>query len=168
MAARADIRQVIDSILLVPKEPKGVVEWIETTQGNRRQTYPLLVDGEISDATLTIICYPRERVLKFRLVLSYGRAVWRVDYAFDEDHQNPFNKPENLPIGKIVDPHYHSWHDNRRFATAFTLPFKLYNANVLPANVRTFENTFRWFCGQTNIVVPASGIPELPRSDRLL
>ena len=163
-----DIREEIDNVLKAPKAPTGETEWIVSPQEDQRLTYALSIDNELSDAIFTIISYPMVRTLQFRLVLSYGKAIWRVDFAKGEDHINPLNRPLHLPLGPIDDPHYHSWPDNRHLATAYSLPARLRNANVLPSNIRTYENTFRWFCGETNIAIPSGGIPNLPRSDRLL
>ena len=163
-----DIRDEIDKVLGVPKVPTGVADWALTQQDDQRLTYALSIDDELSDAKFIVIAYPTIRSLQFRLILSYGRAIWRVDFAKGEDHVNPLDRPAGLPLGPINDPHYHSWHDNRHLATAYSLPHRLLNANVLPNNIRTYENTFRWFCGETNTVVPSGGVPQLPQSDRLL
>jgi hypothetical protein len=128
---------------------------------------PLLIEGEVSDATMTVICFPREHQLRFRIVLSYVRAIWRLDYTFDETHVNSANRSDDLPLGPIKGPHYHAWLDNRRFARSNSLPLKLHNARLLPANVRTFANAFRWFCGETGIM-PPSIVPDFPKSDTLL
>lgn len=163
-----DIRIEVDRLLGVLKRPTGEAEWVETLQDDSRLAYPLSLDDELSDAIFTIISYPSLNETQFRLVLSYGRAIWRVDFARGEDHINPLDRPNHLPAGPITEPHYHSWADNRHLASASTLPGRLLNANILPSNVRTYENAFRWFCGETNIAVPQGGVPDLPRGDRLL
>jgi hypothetical protein len=129
---------------------------------------PLRIGGEISDATLPVISFPRSRELRFRLVLSYRRAVWRLDYTFGETHVNPPNRPNDLTDSRIDGPHYHAWADNRRFAKHNSLPDRLPNARILPQNIRTFPNAFRWFCGETRIAIEPFGVPDLPQSDRLL
>lgn len=159
---------MVDSLLRAPKVPVGETAWVQTLMGDSRLTYALSIDDEISDAQFVVIAYPFVREPQFRLVLSYDKAIWRVDFARNEAHINPPNRPDHLPSGPLDDPHYHSWLDNRHLATAYTLPAKLLNANVLPGNVRTYENAFRWFCGETNIAVPPGGVPDLPRGDRLL
>ena len=116
---------------------------------------------------LEVIAYPNEAD-RFRIVLIYQKAVWRLDYVKNEAHVNSLNRPPELPSGPIDEPHYHSWIDNRRFAGRATLPSLLKNANVLPANVRSFDSAFRWFCGQTNITVASLDVPGLPTRTTLL
>jgi hypothetical protein len=164
-----DVRAVVNDLLATPKSLTGIGNWAPASrEGDRRLSRPLMISGEISDATLTVIAYPRSPDLKFRIVLTYTRAIWRLDYSFDERHVNPRNGHQHLPKTPINQPHYHSWQDNRIFATANSLPARLRNANVLPENIRSFQNAFRWFCGETNIILGTGDVPELPRSDRLL
>jgi hypothetical protein len=166
---RGDLRDAVDAMLAAEKNLYGQATWIETErEGDHRISYPLMIAGEISEATLTIKAYPRCRDLRFRIILSYMEAVWRLDFVEDEGHLNSFDRPPHLPGGFINDPHYHSWEDNRRFSKPNKLSNKLYNANVLANNIRTYENAYRWFCGETNIIVDPPGIPQLPPSDRLL
>lgn len=169
MAPRRDIREIVDQLLGIEKHLTGKPEWTDSArEGDKRMLYTLLVAGEISDATLTIISYPRLSKLSFRLVLSFGVAIWRVDFVHDEIHVNSPDRPADLLSGPFEQPHYHSWVDNRRFATTQKLPERLRNARILPANIRTFENAFRWFCGETKIVAPTGELPELPQTDRFL
>jgi len=153
----------------VEKVPAGRADWVdEHREGDMRMLFPLLVDGEVSDANLQIIAYPRSRILRFRINLLYGRAIWRLDYVDDEEHVNSFNKPDDLILGPFMRPHYHAWVDNRRFATKRSLPDRLENARILEANLQTFPNAFRWFCGETKINIAEFDVPELPTSDRML
>ena len=164
-----DIRVTVDNLLRVDKVPAGHARWVdEHREGDMRMLYPLLVEGEISDANLLVIAYPRSPSLRFRVNLLYGRAIWRLDYVADEEHVNSFNRPDGLILGPFTCPHFHSWTDNRRFATKITLPDRLENARILEAKLQTFPNVFRWFCGETNIVISEVKIPELPKSDRML
>lgn len=168
MPEQTDLREVVDRLLQVPKELTGVGSWEPAShEGDVRMALPLIVEGEISDAMVTIIAYPRAPTIRFRLVLTYIRAIWRVDYTDDELHVNSANRPHDLTDWQIMGPHYHSWQDNRRFARHNSLPIKLRNARFLPNNVRTYDNAFRWFCGNTGILPPAS-VPELPPRDTLL
>lgn len=168
-AVASDIRVVVDRLLRAEKTPTGQATWAdEHREGDMRLLYPLLMDGEISDAILQIIAYPRSRSLRFRLNLLYGRAVWRLDYVEDEEHVNSFNRPDDLIIGPFTGPHYHAWADNRRFATKSSLPERLENARLLEDNLQTFSNTFRWFCGQTKIDISGTEVPDLPISDQMI
>ncbi len=97
MPASPDVRVLVDKVLSATKKPIGRAEWVdEHREGDHRLLYPLLVEGEVSDARLTIIAYPRVRELQFRLILSYGRAIWRLDFSNDETHVNSFNRPDDL------------------------------------------------------------------------
>jgi|GEM_PF-1228518 len=169
MPARRDIREVVDELLAIEKFVAGQPEWTDSPrEGDKRLLCPLLVAGEVSDATLTIISYPRVRELSFRLILSYSVAIWRLDFVHDEIHVNDLDRPTGLPSGPFEQPHYHSWADNRRFSTSQKLPERLKNARILAPNIRTYANAFRWFCGETNVSVPDGGVPELPETDRFL
>lgn len=167
MAGPGDIREVVDRLLAANKQPAGLTDW-KAQDNDCRLVSPLLVSGEISDATLTVISFPRSPELRFRIVLSYLRAIWRLDYTLDETHVNPAKRPDDIAEYTIQGPHFHSWKDNRHLATNNSLPRKLLVARILPPNVRTFPNAFRWFCGETHIDLGPSGVPDLPKSDRLL
>ena len=66
-AVASDIRVVVDRLLRAEKTPTGQATWAdEHREGDMRLLYPLLMDGEISDAILQIIAYPRSRSLRFR------------------------------------------------------------------------------------------------------
>lgn len=167
MTPRRDVRAVVDDLLAVEKIPVGIAAWAPSSRdGDLRLKQPLLIGQSISDATLTLIAYPRSPSLRFRVVLSYQRAISRLDFVDDDHHINSQNRPSHLPPGPINEPHYHSWRDNRRFATANHLPERLLNASVLPKNIRTFESAYRWFCAEANIRVRE--VPELPIPDTLL
>lgn len=169
MIGRADVRDVVDAFFKKGKILAGTGQWRpELNENSVRCVYPIEVEGEIFGLDLTIKAYPRAKVPKFRLILTYGKAIWRLDYADDDPHINSHNRPPDLPLGPIVGPHFHSWEDNRRFATSVALPSRLRNARPLPENVRSFENAFRWFCGLTGISVGSQDMPMLPKSDTLL
>lgn len=164
-----DVRTAVDDFLGTSKSLAGEATWTTAQrEGDMRIKWPLLISGELSEASLTIISYPREPQLRFRIVLSYEKAIWRLDYVYDDHHVNSMDRPVNLPPGPINEPHVHTWALNRRFATGANLPSRLLNASILPRNIRSFDNAFRWFCGETNIHLGAGPLPELPKSDRLL
>lgn len=167
---RHDVREVVDRLLAAEKLLVGEARW-EAPDGDRRclrWRKPCSILGEVTDMELEVIAYPEEGAAKFRIVLIYQKAVWRLDYVPGEGHVNSANRPAELPPGPIDDHHYHAWSDNRRFATAATLPNWLKNASVLPSNVRGFETAFRWFCGQTNIKVASLDMPILPHRTTLI
>jgi hypothetical protein len=169
MASRPDIRDVVDAFLAKEKTLAGLGGWRRDTHARSfRWVQPVEVEGEIPGFDLTVKAYPSRRRLKFRIILAYGKAFWRLDYANDSPHVNSFDRPSDLDLGPIRGPHYHSWKENRRFATASSLPSSLHNARMLPQNLRTFDSAFRWFCGETRIIVGNQDMPILPRPDTLL
>jgi hypothetical protein len=164
------VREVVDRLLAAEKLLAGDARWEANRGDNRclRWRKPCSIFGEITDMELEVVSYPEDGPTKFRIVLIYQKAVWRLDYVTGEKHVNSMNRPAELPAGPIDEAHYHSWSDNRRFATAMSLPNYLKNANVLPSNVRGFDTAFRWFCGQTNIKVASLDMPILPDRTTLL
>lgn len=164
-----DVRQVVDAMLAAPKTLAGVADW-RTHYGETKARWrkPCLFQGEVTQFEVEVQAYPLSEDLKFRIILIFGKVIWRLDFCNTDGHVNSLNRPTELPPGPIHDPHYHAWVDNRRFATKVSLPSELDNANILPANVRSFESAFRWFCGETNIVVPTLEMPQLPPRARLI
>jgi hypothetical protein len=139
MASHPDIRELIDAFLARDKTIAGAGGWFRDSHANSyRSVHPVDVDGELPGLDLIVKAYPRRQKLKFRIVLAYGKAIWRLCYADDQPHVNSFDRPQDLELGPVIGPHYHSWGDNRRFATANSLPSSLHNARVLPQNLRTF------------------------------
>jgi len=169
MASRPDIREVVDAFLDKGKTLAGIGGWRrDSHQRSFRWVRPIEIDGELLGFDLTVKAYPRIQPLKFRIVLSYTKAIWRLDFANDAPHINSIDRPAALDLGPITGPHYHRWEDNRRFGTANSLPSSLHNARRLPETFRSFESAFRWFCGETRISVGSLDMPILPRPDTLL
>lgn len=170
MQPQVDLPQLVDNFLETDKTFAGRPEWNTELNGNvYRWVAPLSVNGEMPGFDITIKSYPHENPITFRIILAHDKAIWRLDFAFDDPHQNSFNAPPDISGQIITGRHYHAWPDNRRFSTARGLPNKLHNARNLPANVQTFENALRWFCGEVRIVdLDAFGIPELPKPGTLL
>ena len=170
MAAGPDIRETIDKLLAAEKTLAGdaVFQALQGDQRQQRWRKACAIQGEVTPLDLEVQAYPDSPNLKFRIILIYQRAVWRLDFSDDGGHPNHTNRPKDLEAGPITGPHYHCWSDNRRFATKTSLPHTLRNARRLPNNIQTFENTFRWFCGETRIEVPTAEIPALPSRVSLL
>lgn len=170
MATVPDIREIVDALLAAEKRLAGAGEWQSDREGVKRFIRAIERDGEITPLELTVKAYPRRPQPRFRLILTMGRAVWRVDFT-DELHTNPRNagrREVDPPMTAIQGPHYHSWQDNRRFSSTTSLPERLRNARLLPDNVRSYESTFRWFCGVTNIALGIGDVPDLPTRDTLI
>lgn len=165
------IVDVIDRLL---EEPKVLASAkVVFAQGNQtadqRCEWPVLVDGVLADCYIACTAYPLEDELRFTITLNYqNKNIWRVDY--EPSHRteyNGFRKGHPLSGRRISGPHYHSWSDNRSEVTTRKIPDVLPWLRELPDNLRTWENTFRWFLGQTNIKQP-SEIPALPTRRTLL
>lgn len=169
LPTQSDWRDLIRTFLTAHKSLAGSGTWqIEQNEKVLRWSRPVAVEGEISGFSLIARAYPNVNSVTFRLILSHERAIWRLDFSDNETHVNSLNKPADAPGGIIRGPHYHAWPDNERFASANSLPKKLHNARMLPSNIRTFENAFRWFCAQVSIGIFTSDIPEFPKRTTLL
>jgi hypothetical protein len=167
VADRPDVRALIDALLRGEKALVGYGMW---QPGNRDGCYQwssaVEFLGEISGARVEVKAYTNHDELKFRILLNEQRCIWRLDFAND-DHTNPLTAPE-APAQAIAGPHYHPWADNRRYATMVSLPRRLRNARILPADIRTFDAAFRWFCSEVRISIKATDVPKLPGRDVLL
>jgi hypothetical protein len=139
------------------------------TRYEQQMLYPLEVAGELPGAHLSIIRFPRERALKFRLGLLYGGMVCRLDYT-DETHVNSLAGAGSGIVPPVVSgPHYHSWPLNRRFFHGATKPPRLHDATPYNHSGRSFDGILRWFCADTMIEsLPANHRIELPPPDVLL
>lgn len=162
------IADLIDGLLAACKTIGGKPDWQDTYNNEARLIMPLAIDGVSCNADLKIISYPIDGHSKYRIMLCAPKCIWRVDYVTGEPHVNSFNRPIDLVEAYINGPHYHSWPDNRKFATHSSLPDRLENARILPAGLQSFDSTLRWFCGKTNIDQPPTGLIVLPSRTRLL
>jgi hypothetical protein len=165
-----DIRQIVDRLLAAQKTLVGEADFRGLDGDNRKQRWrkPCAVAGEVTPLELEVQAYPDSMTPKFRIILIYQKAICRLDFANNEGHINHMNRPSDLEPGPIDEPHFHAWEDNRRFSTKTSLPTNLANARRLPANVRSFDSAFRWFCGQTHIIVASLEVPALPQRVSLL
>lgn len=164
----APIAEIVDDLLRAEKVLAGVPDWHpQGHRGEHRLVMPVQIDGQGTACDLEVNAYPNIRDLRFRIMLRMPQCFWRVDYVDDEPHVNPFDTwSECHP--SFTEPHYHSWADNRRFATHAKLPDPLQVARLLPVEFRSFDATFRWFCAETNIAQPPSGMVYLPQRNRLV
>jgi len=161
------ISKAVEALLRSEKTLEGRGQWTMQENGKARYVRALSVAGEITDARLEIHFYTREKPPKFNISLLAPSRIWALD--FDEAHKrtNSLNKPSDIPA-IVTGPHYHSWEDNRRFATKVSLPSRLLNARPLPHNIRSYENALRWFCDKTNIILRNEDIVMPPKPDTLL
>jgi hypothetical protein len=168
MATRS-IAELIDDLLAAEKTIAGDPDWrIGPYDGEDRLVMPLRIRGVSTGSDLMISAYPYLGNSKFRIMVCAEKCVWRIDHVFDEPHVNSFSRPSDLDEYSFNEPHYHAWSDNRRFCTHQSLPDRLYNARIMPPDVRSFDSSLRWFCGKTNIVQPPHGLIALPPRRRLL
>ena len=162
-----DLRTLIDGVLRADKTLAGFGFWSQDHREHcERWSRPLEIAGELRGMQLEVKAYAAETSLKFRILLTEARCVWRLDFA-DDGHVNPLDAPVHKGMA-INGPHYHAWVDNRRYARPNSLPAKLRIARILPQSIRTFTAAFRWFCSETNIYVATADIPELPKRGLLV
>ena len=164
------IADTVDAFLLAEKELEGEQHWSPGNRSEeRRITWPVLVEGELIGAFLGLTAYPDEPKQRFTITLNLPPCIWRLDMEPDYKlHRNPYRQAEQLGGHKIAGPNFNSWADNRHLATPARLPDKLTCARALPSTFKTFESAFRWFCGETRIIVPNNQMVSLPLRERLV
>ncbi|MCJ2128307.1 hypothetical protein [Methylobacterium sp. E-045] len=168
-----DVQARVDLLLATPKAMAGTPKWVTTDrEGQRRWLRTLTISGESTGLDLIIDNWPASPLQRVTVTLNYGRCISRLD-AWEHDRHNNHevrNKitPSDIELGWIFGPHGHLWAHNRHLGTPTSLPVDLEFAIKLPANVQGFENSFRWFCGQTNINCSADELPTLPQREYLI
>lgn len=173
MSGLSDLPARVDALLAASKRIAEPSAWHGTDYvGQKRWQSRLVADGDVTDMYLQINTFPAKPFLDFHILLIYRTCVARIDSSDIEKHNNRrmagVELPQGIDTGMISGPHFHSWSDNRRLVTGRSLPKELPFARVLPRNVRGFENTLRYLCGQTNIQLGVDDVPELPERDRLI
>jgi hypothetical protein len=93
----SDVRDFVDALLGARKVLAGVADWQpDAVEGVFRYVRAVEYQGEIA-GELTVKAYPRRPTLRFRIILTVGRAIWRLDYSFDDaPHVNSHNRPADL------------------------------------------------------------------------
>jgi hypothetical protein len=168
LAQMAGVGELIDQMLAAEKTLGGVPSWQGAQRGELRLIIPLEIEAVSCGAHLEIDAYPNQDPLRFRIMIYSPKCIWRVDFTTGEPHVNPLDSPPDIPKRQFDRPHYHSWADNRRYCTQNGLPDRLSIARLVPDNLRSFDSTFRWFCGETRIAQPPTGLIELPPRTALL
>lgn len=165
--ANPDVRRLMDAMLEADKTLSGTNFWKPDEDGDAQRWIGVIeVAGELPGVTLVVKAYPRAPTLKFRIMLNSGKCIWRLDYDHD-GHMNSLKSPAHAGL-LLEGPHYHSWADNRRLATANSLPSRLRNARLLPQGIKSFNSAFRWFVQETKIQISTIDTPDLPKTDTLL
>ena len=166
-----DVRRLVDEFFAARKTINNFPQWrADHRAGEEICFVPISIDGEVV-AALELNAYPRERQPSFRILIKFMMqdCICRLDNRTEEGpHYNSANRPDDLPAGPLYEGHFHSWPDNRRFASARKLPDRLPNARELPSKIRTFNSALRWFCDECSIDLSGMKIPDLPPRDRLL
>lgn len=164
-----DIRKTVDALLAAQKTLLGVGEWKPANDGRDfRFVRRVAINGADCGMSLTVKSVPPSVTDEFRFILEYGLNVFRLDYFSYEVHNNQSCGPSDIRVGLVEGPHYHAWSDNRRLCTRLSLAKNMKYARSLPANIRGFDNAFRWFCGETRITLGAGDVPDLPGKQLLI
>jgi hypothetical protein len=173
MPGLGDIVNAVDAFMAAPKRVVGsefAPQWAPGfTPHEIVAKYPLEVAGEQRGAQLSVVAFPHQRDLKFRLGILFPAMICRLDYT-DETHPNSLGGylAGRVPI-QVTGPHYHSWPLNRRFFRGVTRPPKLHDAIPYPGAARTFDSVLRWFCADVGIEqLPPGHNVALPPPERLL
>lgn len=164
------IADLIDALLAAEKVLVGTPSWGDGTRGSdKRFDWPVLVADETADCRVSATAYPEEPDLRFTITLNFRDLnIWRVDHEpTDLFDINPIQKGHPHSGKLIQGPHCHPWDINRHEATPSRVPNPLRWRRPLPTQAQGWENVFRWFLGETNIVQP-DNIPGLPERVRLL
>lgn len=160
----------VDGLLSVVKTLAGAehVAW----QDGRNEDEPCIkipieVEGVQYGTELLIVAYPLEPG-KFSIVLIHYIAVCRLDIVDESEiHSNPLDALGLANMTLIRGPHFHSWPINRRLIESATKAQRLRMAEPYEGSKKLMA-ALRWFCGQTNILVPHGVSIELPDAKRLL
>jgi hypothetical protein len=163
-----DLRRDVDEFLAAHKTLPAPGDWREVNrETERRLTLPIERAGEISPFDLVLVMSPDAVEPDLRIVLLYGsKCIWRLCLS-PEYHPNSLRRPDDLP-SSVNGPHHHTWHDNRHFAAANRLPKKLKNARILPDEIRSSDEAFRFFVEQIGVEFPSWGPPVWPKRTGLL
>lgn len=136
-----------------------------TTAGERRLTYPIVVENKLSHQTLIVTVYPFSADKRFNIVLAWPPRIFGLDFEPNGKHPNPF---DSAVRGMIEGPHVHFWSDNRHRATPTTLPEQIPSARPLQPQIRRLDQAFRWFCAEAAIQYDGKHVPDFPAMDKLL
>lgn len=160
---------MIDEFMRRPKTLIGWPSWYELPDNIRelRMKIPLAINGITTDGSIVLVAYPYAAEQNYSIMLIYKQCISRIDWDYEE-HVNSSDAPESIISLFIDGPHYHSWEDNKRFCRGGLLPERLENARPLSDKIRGFDNVFRWFLGELNVVQPPAGLIELPPRVKLL
>lgn len=166
MTTKDDFTRLVDCFLQTPKAIAWVdvpPTWQPSRDGSGQETkLQVTIDGVQYGHVLSVIAVPSTGA--FHLVLLYSRTcVSRLDFDDSQKHTNTlFADADGLP-GVVSGKHFHRWSLNKRFIEANGSLEELKHAEELPTSIRFFEHALRWFCDETNILLPHNHSIVLPR-----
>lgn len=162
MGENQHLAKLIDRFMDAEKVTAGIGVWqAHGNDGEHRIVWPLLVNDEASGHELKVCYHVGRKPLHFSLGVYCPRPIWRLDFDDLKGHTNGFGCPDGLPQ-TMEGPHVHRWIYNRKLCTANSLPTRLFYAAPLPANIRSFENAFRWACAELKIQFAEVPVPPKP------
>jgi len=165
MGEDVHLASLIDIFMAADKTAAGVGVWqAHDFTVEQRISWPLLVGGESSGYELQVCYHVGRKPLHFSIGVYSPKVIRRMDYDETGGHTNPLGGPNGTPL-TVEGSHVHRWTDNRHLCTATSLPVRLRFAVALPSNLKSFENAFRWACGELKIQTP--DVPSLPKPTRL-
>jgi len=146
----------IDAFMAASKQLTGILE-IQQYQKARENNvwevdYPILIEGEMHGQSLKIVTHPHEKSPVWSIVLIWPPALSRLDYTFDK-HPNPLPIRGEFHPPFVDAPHMHSWQQNKRFMTSRKTTEPIPIAVPTPP-MNNFDDYLRWFCDESNILLP--------------
>jgi hypothetical protein len=167
-----ELVEIFDDLFTHQKQIAGVPDWHPGPRsGQQRWLASLAINGAVCDLAFVVDAFPREPSPKFTMSLICGSALVRLDYGELEMHYNHVISgcptPPTVALGWLDGSHIHAWAENKGLVRNDPLK-ELEFATPLPSNIQGFANCFRWFCGEYNIDIAGTPIPEIPAKDTLL
>jgi len=120
---------------------------------------PLAIDGEQLGQALFVTSHQNHATLRFHIGIIFECTICRLDFHQEAIHPNGFNADIEGLKTWVRGPHYHPWEKNRLYVTG--RKFRLSRAVEYTA-AKTFDSSFRWFCAENKIQLPAKLWIELP------
>lgn len=165
MKSRAEFIHSVEKFLGREKSLVGVgspPQWQPNRDGSGHETrVPIEVAGVQYGDHLIIWCVPQTGAFHI-LITRFEACVSRLDFDDLQGHTNTLLAAEDGLPWVVSGRHFHRWSINRRFVMANGSLERLKHAEELPAKIRSFEQALRWFCHETNIILPHDHYITLP------
>lgn len=156
---------LIDGLLAQPKVLAGTPSWQQSTRDGHFCWSAMLEtqDGLPTNLKLIVDANPTWTDRPFSIHLVFERLpLWRVEMAQRASHMNRTALAGRVAQGLVYGPHQHPWDLNKHLCRPHSPPELLKFAVPMPANIRSLDNSVRWFCGETRINIDFE-IPEYPK-----